>query len=938
MDEPNNLITVFSWNICWGCMSQDANSSKDKSAMPLSKYCQDTSKCLENVYNFIKINNTDNQFDFICLQEATKWLNIYNQIQNGIYKYISYNIYDNSTNIEIVTFYNSRKYELIGVSYGNIENICNDRRPCLISFFKIKTNSKIICVINLHNKHNFTKKNLALRINNFIEKITVFDNIEIYDGICIKSFNSNNKDCKKIDCIEDNCDVIESSIATTLSVTPDIIFGNNVTSNNIIPNIISLSSNTEAETEAEAEASAKYSASTIFNNLYTIVAGDFNDKTTNYWYNLYIFRDNINFNLKDIFVNNLKFNIEKPEFPPKTCCDSLKSDKGYNLYGDYILADLNKFEVIKSTSLFKSNPHKLTSDHLPVYAAFKISDSVSETVTVRQPLTRQSSVKKKDRNDLQNKQNNTTPDVNMIRSIVYRENGCTLITAVDEIFKGRMEYFEIKGHPSTIILPNTNVIIASQIYLREFYNQVTKEIYTKENLKTYDDYYNIKHNKLPDKEKYKITWLGCPSIIFNYNNRNLLNVDKCNAAPDIFFNLSSFNSTTCIKEFTNIINLTDDNIDQFYTLEQLCKDPIKYNKHYSFQGNSTFKTNFDDIQQDIKLEQNKADEFYKKLDIRNTHGLQRYNETFSYFYPWDIVGIEVGAFDTSIYLLLKDIIEIKIKNFIDGINIILNDNIAFELFHHIYANNTNIHFKKEKFIDDITNILSLINHDNDNNNLIKQLNLSESNDIFYLLKKYIYSSSGISTIEKDTVRKILNQINYVLNSQKNIKLFEYKYNETTKFYELVELTNNERTSHFYLYEQTQYDINNINDITILNQSEFQLSKNNNGLVNTEYNAFPKINSLIQQFKEKQKSYYMNEQNVINYTQQDELQHTNDHQIIDQPVELQHTSDHQITGQQVQLQHTNDQIIGQQTHNQQQSQLGGQYKHKYLQFKTNLKNI
>jgi hypothetical protein len=76
-------IKVLSWNISWGSMT---GKSADTTAMPLPSICntikdpQGINQCLNNVIELIDNSAKTTKYDFVALQEASKWFNIYQKI------------------------------------------------------------------------------------------------------------------------------------------------------------------------------------------------------------------------------------------------------------------------------------------------------------------------------------------------------------------------------------------------------------------------------------------------------------------------------------------------------------------------------------------------------------------------------------------------------------------------------------------------------------------------------------------------------------------------------------------------------------------------------------------------------------------------------------------------------------------------------------------
>jgi hypothetical protein len=121
-------------------------------------------QCLLNVVDVL--NSLDN-YDFIGLQEAANWKAIYDRITNVHLKFI----HTKYNNVELVTFYNSSKINIIAVKSGFLNpNPDVDIRPYHIIFCYDKISNKHIIFINLHNGHNkddFSKTKLQNKFKEY---------------------------------------------------------------------------------------------------------------------------------------------------------------------------------------------------------------------------------------------------------------------------------------------------------------------------------------------------------------------------------------------------------------------------------------------------------------------------------------------------------------------------------------------------------------------------------------------------------------------------------------------------------------------------------------------------------------------------------------------------------------------------------------------------
>jgi hypothetical protein len=228
--------------------------------------------------------------------------------------------------------------------------------------------------------------------------------------------------------------------------------------------------------------------------------------------------------------------------------------------------------------------------------------------------------------------------------------------------------------------------------------------------------------------------------------------------------------------------------DRYEEIKKHCKN-IKWQKNNTYKnyyldkekgktGNEfdvgKFLTNFDDC---IKRVQDEERDLQRYNTENETNYVQRYNEMFSYIYPWDIEGIEIGAIDNN---GLKNIIKIiesertKIKtqliyikeNFKESIKrintiihvIITNPDYATLIYDYI----TNPEKKDLK----ITFTLFL---------LTKLILLSRCN-IAQIVKD---KSFDFSDDENENIKGLVGAIITIMDEP--LKIFEYTYNEGQGF-------------------------------------------------------------------------------------------------------------------------------------------------------------
>lgn len=330
-------LSVLSWNVCWGCMYGEDKSKFDTTAKYLAyNKCYNNGNppipsCFKNISNTIEnILNNNNNLDFIGIQEAAKWEDLYNQtsqLQQSFGYINSFIMKDKKTRVDIVLFYRANKYKILGIKVGNIIDDGSDARPYQHVFFQNKENGKKFVVTNLHNGHGISKDNLERALSKNINhgKLITDDIINVSD----------------LDGTEND-------------------------------SLDSLLSNFDEHD-------------------YYIIMGDFNDHGRyNYWEKLNPFRYTNISNLQGIIQ---KCNNEPPKTccVPTMIDKKLRTSIGQDtMYGDYILVSNN---VRYSQDLFipyqfnqdaQTNP---TSDHLPIMSELEYVVSIDRTQSQQQTQT-----------------------------------------------------------------------------------------------------------------------------------------------------------------------------------------------------------------------------------------------------------------------------------------------------------------------------------------------------------------------------------------------------------------------------------------------------------------------------------------------------------------------------------------------------------------------
>jgi len=387
--------------------------------------------------------------------------------------------------------------------------------------------------------------------------------------------------------------------------------------------------------------------------------------------------------------------------------------------------------------------------------------------------------------------------IKIARSILSTNGKVKYNEGLDEIFEGRIfnNTIELIGMPSTVIIDNTNICIASQIYTKEHMEYKSKY----EGVTTYKDYYSIKQTI--DKDKNRISWLGAPSLIFSYDNRKRFKDIIENTCIHMIFELSSFNSTACIIDQHINEELKDKKLSYCERLKKLkieCNNKNKYRTHATHLHNknhalSKFITNFETVKDELLHEQSIID---KNNDFPK---YQRYNELLAYFYPWDIAGIEVGGMGKEIITPIKESLEKRMLKLKEDFNDFLN-------------------MEDEELKGLIEEVIQKIKTSTDLNTV--------TNSNLFLLSKFLLTCDCMITNYEiiNHPHKIKEIITVILDIiEMPIKLYEYGRISKKEHFKLRELNNNERTTPFELFEQVDHPNTKVIEVEL---SEQQLKDKN----------------------------------------------------------------------------------------------------------------
>jgi endonuclease/exonuclease/phosphatase family metal-dependent hydrolase len=365
---PSPPIKCLTWNVCWGCMSNNPN---DGSANAIANKCTDLSSeaaavtgpeetfiCLDNVITTIQAGN----YNLIGLQESSNWEKIYAQISNS-HHYINLKI-ENSSNlgVDLTTFYDKSRFTIVEVYFGNITRNGSDVRPYQIILFKDK-DGKLFYFINLHNAHRVSKPELAAFLAMGIKLPTAPTPVPAQPNLNIILPLSGNP-------------ALSQGIAQVVGQVYNFTY--------------------EADGEMQTSTVEAYFAperKRKATNIPVILMGDFNDvgpyNTTtrsrdnpDYW-------TGITFNGVEASLRGSSLHgssLQGTPSPPLTCCagsGEIRTAGGERdtHYGDYILhgGDIIMSEPCRIlTDSFDQDADRFpTSDHLPVTATFILTSPVS---------------------------------------------------------------------------------------------------------------------------------------------------------------------------------------------------------------------------------------------------------------------------------------------------------------------------------------------------------------------------------------------------------------------------------------------------------------------------------------------------------------------------------------------------------------------------------
>jgi len=240
-----------------------------------------------------------------------------------------------------------------------------------------------------------------------------------------------------------------------------------------------------------------------------------------------------------------------------------------------------------------------------------------------------------------------------------------------------------------LIVPNTNIIIASQIYPGKYAS--VKHGITATTLSEY--YEQIQTTAI----KKDISWLGFPSMVFSYNNRNTIKEkirstfeDYMSTCVSFLFGPFSFHTTEVIsdigkKEIESQSFLTAQ--DKHRKFRELTKE-VDIHGMVPWERELLSKTPISPLTtieeaRDCMINEQSAMDILQTFACHGgepTKGFIRYNEVWSFFYPWDICGIETGLIPTEMCMdLLSQLNKAKDTFLSDLAKITIDESIVDQI-------------------------------------------------------------------------------------------------------------------------------------------------------------------------------------------------------------------------------------------------------------------
>jgi hypothetical protein len=418
--------------------------------------------------------------------------------------------------------------------------------------------------------------------------------------------------------------------------------------------------------------------------------------------------------------------------------------------------------------------------------------------------------------------NEKSEDVYMVRSLAIIEGNTVKYEEVlHELFNGinrtaEGKFYDLFAYSSTVVLNEntpvgennnyaTRITIPSQLYPKD--NISAKQNYT--DVTSIKDYFNKreslkKNNKI---DKLKKTWLGSPSLIFKYVNREILSKYFKDTIINIIFWITMFHT------LKNYLEYEKENEVKYCDKYPDLKDKLnKIQEAKTINGanpHEKFATNFGDCISRILSAEAQLNANNEKNE---TNYYQRSNEMFSFFFPWDLHGIERGAVpDEEFVKFYHDIKRSREKTIGELEFIFKNGGVKFEKnpdMDNYYVSEKNDD-KSAEIIEIINDIITLILNNNFEE-INKTVVTNKYTYTLFLIAKYILSARCNQpqyaknqyklTHPDDTDIFFLFIREIIILMKEPVRIYEYVL-QPDKLFKMIETDSYSRTSPFYLFEQ-----------------------------------------------------------------------------------------------------------------------------------------
>ena len=554
---------------------------------------------------------------------------------------------------------------------------------------------------------------------------------------------------------------------------------------------------------------------------------------------------------------------------------SFASAKCFDDYGKYTEKQhpgylrsklLEKIEEYKTRTIRDSDSTSTSSITKYIFA-FDIDDTLCKQVKEEGAAQAENTIKKKDLSIIPTDPKFISDIIAKMKQIIQSENYVWIITAnkypkhqfLDTYFAHHLQDKEFfKNSEYFFYMNNTNI---SLIYenAKEFFpddklldQSRTIDKVHEEGLKPYALYAQSLIEKYNYNTRHPTSTIGKFEIYLFDDNNNLNLKTNCEKFGIKFKQVTDF----ATPPVPNLLDHLDEILrekelssqEQTQAQEQTQSDKIqtqavslycdnyeelkKFCKKDTFQQYNTYKNYYanEDQTKDegefltslyeaiIRIQE--EDESLKRFNTEKEKDYyQRYNEIYSYVYPWDIEGIEVGAIDRE-----------QTQDIIDRIN---KERNAVKIELSKIIGNLKDSFKRINMI-----IYTIINNPDYANRIYDYITnkpgLKITYTLFLLTKLILLSKCNIKDIftnkkfefsletDEDLIKNLVTEIIRIM--EEPLKYYEYTFNEETKCFEMKTIqTFERRISKFILFRQDDEDIKKAyRNILCAKQSEIQL--------------------------------------------------------------------------------------------------------------------